>query len=162
MNTTYPEATSQLKEETMKTTSKTVTTLERLRIRRDSIGAPENTSRHDITSNSPRNVVGFHPDELDAYKPLKPEEADEGILAELFRDHDFSFLFEASSDENGRLINNRKRKLPPSYKHRIPSDEQHNSAEKCATVGKKEGPAISAIIFPQPNHNLCHPGVRTF
>jgi hypothetical protein len=94
----------------MKSTSKTMTTLSELQ--RSDLNTPKNVSRR-VLNEQKQNIVEYHPEELDEFRPLKPEEADECELAAFLNDHDISFLFETSSIKNN----------PSSVsKHRIPMD----------------------------------------
>lgn len=99
-----------------------------------------------------RNIVGFHPAELDDFIPLKPEEADDCKLAAFLDDHDFSFLFESSPRENrqGNYYSFRKQadssrmqqrhtsSSSSSLKHRIPLESKpDNQARFIARENKR-------------------------
>jgi hypothetical protein len=132
----------------MKTTSKTMVTLSKLS---ESMKAPSSESNE-----RKRNIVEFHPEELDEFTPLKPEEADDCKLAAFLDDHDFSFLFESTARENQRVNSSSFRKLGDSrvqrhtsststsssssssrLKHRIPVDTKPDNQARFIAIGSK-------------------------
>ena len=100
----------------MKNASKTLTTLSKLR-------------RQSSEPQATPTVVEYHPNEVDDLTPLKPEEVDECQLAELFQDHDFSFLFESPAKEaSNQSVVGRKRKASSSALHEIPASAEENGS----------------------------------
>ena len=101
-------------------------------------------------------VVEYHPEELDEYAPLKPEEADDVQLAEFFEDHDFSFLFvppAPGARENDRKVV--KRKLPQERTllkhHRIPPTEEFDNASLLHKNKKRSIPRKNCSHFINPS-----------
>ena len=88
---------------------------------------------------------------LDEFIPLKPEEADDCKLAAFLDDHDFSFLFESTAQENHQVNSSSFRKLADSLhlievaaKYRsteTPKEQFNNFAEEASRRG---GSAMSA------------------
>ena len=112
----------------MKTTSKTMVTLSKLS---ESIEPPSSESNE----RRKRNIVGFHPAELDEFMPLKPEEADDCKLAAFLDDHDFSFLFESTARENRQGNYYSFRKLADS-----PRQQRHTSSSSSSMSRKHRIP----------------------
>jgi hypothetical protein len=125
----------------MKSPSKTMVTLSKLS---ESMKAPSSEANE-----RKRNIVEFHPEELDEFTPLKPEEADDRKLAEFLDDHDFSFLFESTARENQKENSSSSRKLADSrmqrrtassassLKHRIPLDTKPDNQARFITSRNK-------------------------
>jgi hypothetical protein len=61
------------------------------------------------------DIVQFRPEEVESLMPLKPEEADAGVLADILQGEDLSFLMEPrnESDESG----------DENTMHRIPTEK---------------------------------------
>jgi hypothetical protein len=132
----------------MKTTSKTMVTLSKLS---ESMKAPSSESNE-----RQRNIVEFHPEELDEFTPLKPEEADDCKLAAFLDDHDFSFLFESPARENQqdnsssfrKLADSRMQQRPTSsssLKHRIPLDTKPDNQARFIARGNKRARVSSNL-----------------
>jgi hypothetical protein len=113
----------------MKTTSKTMVTLSKLS---ESMKAPSSGSNE----RRKRNIVEFHPEELDEFTPLKPEEADYCMLAAFLDDHDFSFLFQSTARENQQDYSSSFRKLAESRTQH----QRHTSSSLSSSLKKHRIP----------------------
>ena len=67
------------------------------------------------------DVVEFHPEELEDISPLKPEEADELVLANILQGDDLSFLEEVEDDDSDAIAPTVPHRNTTTT-HRIPSD----------------------------------------
>jgi hypothetical protein len=133
---------SRSRKQKMKTAIKTITTQSRLRRHRECFEVPAYTA-DSSQSETVCSAVEFQQEELDEFRPLKPDEADEVKLAEFFQNHDFTFLFESSQpNESCRnntqdANNNRKRIASLSLRHVIPTESGSDHSTYAAKGSKR-------------------------